>query len=99
MQHINRLLIKARKVSHGSGYRFAICFVEYDEERNVYTTKLQLWDGKPGTATELTDFPAWWRDEWSTEGEALEAVQKLLDSYGIPPENSVIFSTDYGLED
>ena len=98
MQHINRLLIKARKAAQGD-YRLAIGFVEYDEETHKYIAKPQPWDGKPESVTEIANMPDWWHCEWSTKEEAIDALHRLFDGYGIPEDNCVIFIMDYGLED
>lgn len=98
MQHINMLLIKARK-SALSNYSYAIGFVDYDEETQKYIAKPQPWDGNTGHGTSCDNMPDWWRDEWSTEDEATEALYRLFNGLGIPENNCVVFLMDYGLED
>ena len=99
MQHINRLLIKAKRAARGAEYRLAVGFVDYDEGSNRYIAKPQPWDGKPGTWNGNVRMPDWWHDEWATEEEAADALQRLFDGFGIPENNTVIFFMDYGVED
>lgn len=100
MNHINRLLIKARKAAKGE-YRLAIGFVDYDEDTQKYIAKPQPWDGKPGSGYDERnpDMPDWWHSDYQSEEEATEALHKLFDSFGIPENNTVVFLMDYGLED
>lgn len=99
MNHINRLLIKAREAAGESKYCHAIGFVDYDEESSRYIAKPQLWDGKPGSGTEALDLPNWWHDDWTTEEEATGALNRLFHGFGIPEKNSLIFVLDFGLDD
>lgn len=91
MKHIERLLIRAKKVAQGSEYSFAIAFVDYDKKTGKYIAKPNPWDGNPGTGTEAKNLPDWWHEDWTTEEEAAEALHKLFDEYKIPEENCVIF--------
>lgn len=95
MQHINRLLIRAKRAAQGTDFCFAIGFVDYDEDSGAYIAKPQPWDGKPGSGTEAVDFPEWWHNDWQTEDEASEALHRLFIGYGIPEDNCVIFLRHY----
>ena len=91
MKHIERLLIRAKKVSQGSGYSFAVAFVDYDKATGKYIAKPNPWDGKPGSGTEAENLPEWWHEDWETEEAAVDALHRLFDEYKIPDENCVIF--------
>lgn len=93
MQHITRLLIRARKAT-SKGYKHGIGWVDYDDMSKMYTAKPQLWDGKPGSVGENIIFPDWWRGDWATPDEAADALEKLFAGFDIPEENCVIFVDD-----
>ena len=93
MQQINRLLIRAKKATQGTDFRYAVGLVEYDEETRLYTAKPQSCSGKTSTEMELVTIP-----DCNTKAEAVEALHSLFDSFGIPSENSVVFCVDYGTD-
>ena len=94
MQHIERLLIRAKK-AHGGEFCFAIGFVDFNEETGMYIAKPQPWDGKPGSACDPVKMPEWWHGDWQTEEEASDALHRLFSGFGIPEENCVVFLTHY----
>ena len=99
MQQINRLIIKAKKIAQGADLCFAMGVVEYDCGTKRYIAKPQLWDGKAGSGTAGMNMPDWWRREWETEEEAVNALYGLFAEFRIPEANSVLFLMDYELED
>lgn len=100
MEHINRLLLKARKVTCSGGYPYAIGFVEYDENTSKYFACPQLWDGMKGSfQRNQPDMPEWWSGEHASEDEAVEALNRLFNHFNVPDESSVIICGEYALED
>ena len=100
MDHITRLLLKARKAACSDGYPYAVGFVDYDESTSRYIACPGLWDGVKGSANRMKPImPEWWRDEYNTEDEAVEALNRLFNHFNVPDESSVIICGDYALED
>lgn len=99
MQHINRLLIQARKIANPAICN-ALCFIEYDEERNKWYVIPRLWDGVPCSGFMEGVISAERVREYDSEEEACSAAQTLFDGLGIPKNDTLIFTMDYGdLED
>lgn len=97
MERITRLLRQARKAVNGSSFVYALAFVEYDPERKMYIADPVPWDGKKESLPDRQPvFPEWWREEWDTEHEATDALNRLFESLGIPEKERVIFITDFG---
>lgn len=95
MQHITKLIRQARKAVNGSDFAFAIGFVEYDSERQLYTAKPQPWDGVKGSGADHTaTMPKWWHEEWDTQQEATDALNRLFEGFGIQEKDRVIFIID-----
>ena len=93
MQQINRLLIRAKKATQSETFRYAVGLVEYDEEAKLYTATPQSCSGKTSAEMELATLP-----DYNTKAEAVEALHRLFDGYGIPSTNSVVFYVDYGAD-
>lgn len=88
MQHITRLLMQARKAAKGSCMEFVTGFVDYDPEKQKYTADPHEPDG--------ATMPKWWQDEWETQEEAADALNRLYEGQGIPEERRLIFIMDLG---
>ena len=100
MEHINRLLLKARKAASSDGYPYAVGFVDYDENTSKYIACPKLWDGVKGSASRIKpNMPECWRDEYASEDEAVDALNRLFIHFNVPDESSVIICGDYALED
>ena len=95
MNHINRLIIQARKAV-SADYQLAIGFVKYDEHAFRYVADPRPFDGNPGSGTGKAFMPEWWHNDWLTKEEATDALHRLFDGFGIPENNTVIFLMDYG---
>lgn len=99
MQYINRLLIQARKMANPAICN-ALCFIEHDEERNKWCVIPQLWDGVSGSGFMEGVISADFVREYDSEEEACSSARTLFDSLGIPENDTLIFTMDYGdLED
>lgn len=85
MNHINRLLRKARRAKNGNGM-YVIGFVEYDHAKNVFTASGRVWDGKPGTDGET------FYSEHNTLDEAIAACEAVEAQY--PKAENVNFIID-----
>lgn len=100
MNHINRLLLKAKKTTHSGVYSCAVGFVDYDAATQKYKAFPQLWNGaKYVWMQNKRNMPEWWSNEHASEGEAVEALDRLFSHFNIPDESSVIICGDYALED
>ena len=100
MEHINRLLLKARKAACSDGYPYAVGFVDYDESTCKYIACPQLWDGVKGSGHRIKpNMPEWWSGEHASEDEAVEALNRLFNHFNVPDDSSVIICGDYALED
>lgn len=94
MNHIDRLLIQARK-AFTPIVRNAFCIITRDDLTGVWKAVPQLWDGVPGSG--FTPVPKEWENEYSTADEATEAVNNLFESLNISdPERLVIIVDDVG---
>lgn len=92
MNHIDRLLIQARK-AFTPLVRNAFCIIAHDALAGVWQAVPQLWDGVPGSG--FTPIPEEWKNEFSTADEATEAVNNLFESLNISdPERLVIIVDD-----
>lgn len=98
MNHIDRLLIQARKAFNPPIFS-ALCIIDHDDITGVWKAVPQLWDGFPGSG--FMPVPADWKSEYATADEAAEAVNKLFASLNISnPDRVVIIVDDVGaLED
>ena len=100
MDHLTRLLIRAKKAVNGPGACYAIGFVEYDQEAEKYIAVPKLWDGVAGSANSVEYAePPGWTAAHETQEKALEALNALFSYMGIDERDSVILTMDYGLED
>lgn len=98
MNHIDRLLIQARKAFNPPIFS-ALCIIDYDDITEKWIACPQLWDGVPGSGS--MPVPADWKSEYDTADEAAEAANKLFASLNISnPDRVVIIVDDVGaLED
>lgn len=90
MNHIDRLLMKARKAMSGSGMHI-LGFIKYCQEKQKYTVSVTVWDGVFGSGGERFD------SEHDTKEEALAASESIAARY--PNAENLNFIIDYGLED
>lgn len=88
MQHITRLLMQAKKATNQYALVPAIGFVDYDQERKLYTADPQEKEGTP--------MPDWWRDTWETQQEAADAIDRFFGDCGVPEKKRLIFIMDLG---
>lgn len=97
MQHITRLIRQARKAVNGSDFVYALAFVDYDPEKKVYIADPVPWDGqKESLPDRRPNMPEWWHEEWETQQEATDALNRLFESLGIPEKERIIFIMDFG---
>ena len=95
MNHIDRLLIQARKAFHPPIYS-ALCIIDHDDITGMWKAVPQLWDGVPGSG--FMPVPADWKSEYDTADEAADAVNSLYESLNIrDPERLVIIIDDVGM--
>lgn len=93
MNHINRLLIQARKAAVPSVYR-ALCTIRYDDITGKWIAAPQLWDKNFDRQTLLPD----WISEYDTAEEATEAIEQLYESLNVSDsERLVILIDDVGV--
>lgn len=90
MNHINRLLMKARRIASGTGMHI-LGFVDYNTENQKYTATVQVWDGVPGSAGD----PLY--SEHDTKEEAIAACDAIAAQY--PNSEKITLIMDRGLED
>ena len=88
MQHITRLIMQARKAAKGPLMDYVTGFVEYDPEKQKYIADPHEPDG--------ATMPEWWQNEWETQQEATDALNRLYEGQKIPYENRFIFIMDFG---
>ena len=97
MNHIDRLLIQARKAFHPPVYS-ALCIIDHDDITGKWKAAPQLWDGIPGSGFMDDAIPKGWVSEYNTADEAYEAVGKLFASLNISkPDRTVILIDDVGV--
>lgn len=90
MNHINRLLIKARQEIGGKG-KLILGFVRYDRIDNKFIVHGTIWDGFPGSHGEK------FYSEHDTEEEAEAACDAVVAQ--CPNAKQINFITEYFLED
>lgn len=95
MNHINRLLAKAKRVTLGNGVRYAMAFINYDKHTNKYIADPRLWGGIEGSGFNDINMPEWWHTEYDTEDAACEALVKLFSSFGVPEDECLFFHMHY----
>ena len=91
MQHITRLLIRARKATRKatSGENKTVFgFVDYDIAKKKYTCSGYVWDGVPGSVTDRDTFYS----EHDTAAEAEAAASAIAEKY--PLSESITFLVD-----
>lgn len=89
MNHINRLLMQARRAKGGEGMH-VLGFVDYDPEKKVYTASGTIWNGVAGSGGDP------FYSEHSTPEEALAACEAVAASY--PGSENINFYMDYGID-
>lgn len=95
MNHIDRLLIQARKAFNPPIFS-ALCIIDHDDMTGKWIAAPQLWDGVPCSG--FMPVPADWKSEYDTADEAAEAVNKLFASLNISnPDRVVIIVDDVGV--
>ena len=92
MNHIDKLLIQARKSLHPSVFS-AMCFIERDIA-GKWTAKPGLWDGIPGSGFVDDEIPADWVSIYDTAAEAVEAANQLFESLHIEYDNRTVIVVD-----
>ena len=85
MNHINRLLLQARRAKNGNG-AYVMGFVEYDPDKKVFTASGRVWDGVAGSGGET------FYSEHSTENEAVAACEAVAAQY--PGAENINFIID-----
>lgn len=93
MNHIDSLLMRARKVSNPPIYS-ALCIIDHDDITGMWKAVPQLWD----KGFNIRAFPRDWKTEYDTADEAADAVNSLYESLNIrDPERLVIIIDDVGM--
>ena len=82
MNHINNLLMKARRAVNGKGL-YIMGFSDYDIDKQKYTVKGTIWDGVPGSGGKE------FYSEHDTEEEARKALDDIKENY--PGAVDVVF--------
>lgn len=95
MQHINRLLIQARKCVHTAIYS-GLCFVDNNRDTGKWSVVPRLWDGIPGSGYMDDATPDDWPREYDSADEAQQAVNALFRSLGLHERDTLVFTMDYG---
>ena len=87
MQHIERLLIRARKATGGEGMRI-LGFVEYRPDLKKFTCSGFVWDGVPGSVSD--------DDHFYSEHDTAEAATAYADSISAkyPGSENITFIVD-----
>lgn len=93
MNHIDRLLIQARKAVNPPIFS-ALCIIDHDNITGKWKAVPQLWDGVPGSGFMDDAIPADWVSEYGTADEAAEAVNNLFASLNISNPNRVVIIVD-----
>ena len=94
MNHIDRLLIQARKAFNQTIFS-ALCIIVHDDVIGKWKAKPCLWDGVPGSG--FMPVPADWKSDYNTADEATEAAHRLFASLNISnPDRVVIIVDDVG---
>lgn len=73
MNHINRLLMQAKKAKNGNGIH-VLGFVDYDVEKGCFTTSASIWNGVPGMDKEF-------HSEHETAEQAIAACETIAARY------------------
>lgn len=87
MQHITRLLIRAKKAKSGRNMT-VFGFVDYDITKKKYTCSGYVWDGTPGSVTDRDTFYS----EHDTAAEAEAAASAVAAKY--PDSENITFIID-----
>ena len=82
MNHLNRLLIRAKTAKYGEGKQI-IAFVSYAPEKRKYIADIRLWDGVHGSGSESII------SEHDTQEEAEAACAAVKARF--PASESVVF--------
>lgn len=99
MQNIDRLLMKARKAAKGIGGCIAIGFVDHDLENGRFTASCSIYGGVNGSESGRSAAgDSLQGNSYNSQQEALSALETMLGGMGIPEENTIIFTKDYGTE-
>ena len=76
MQHITRLIIKARKATGGENMT-VVGFIDYDHTKQKYTCSGYVWNGVPGSVSDKDSFYS----EHDTAEEATAAAEAIAAKY------------------
>lgn len=87
MQHITRLLIRAKKAKSGKNMT-VFGFVDYDTAKKKYTCSGYVWDGVPGSVMDRDTFYS----EHDTAAEAEAAAEAIAAKY--PDSENITFIID-----
>lgn len=82
MEHIDRLLTRAKKAINGEG-KHVIGFVDYDMDKQKYIASGSVWNGVAGSGVEE------FRSEHETREEAEATLRAMETKY--PSAKSVVF--------
>lgn len=91
MNHIDRLLIQARKAVNPPIFS-ALCIIDHDDITGKWKAAPQFWNGFPGSG--FMPAPADWKTEYGTADEAAEAVNNLFASLNISNPNRAVIIVD-----
>lgn len=91
MNHIDRLLMRARKAFNPPIYS-ALCIIDHDDITGMWKAVPQLWDGVPGSG--FMPVPEEWKSEYDTMDEAADAVNRFLASSNIADRDRVVILID-----
>lgn len=72
MNHVDRLLIQVKQAKSGKNKRI-VGFVDYDEEKKVYTASGTIWDGVNGSGGDSFYY------ECPTPEEAIRAFNEVVE--------------------
>ena len=92
MQHIDRLLIEAKKAFRPNG-KTGVAFVDYDNEKRKWiVSSCMVWEGVFGSGNMAKERSH--ETEFCTQEEASEAMHKYFEEYGIENEDAVVIFID-----
>lgn len=96
MNHIDRLIIAAKRAAKANGKGFAVGSVDYDQDTGIYKAVPHSWDGVKGSGNEYESrLPEWWCRDYATHKDAVKALYRLFDSFGVSEDDSVIYTINY----
>lgn len=96
MNHIDRLIMEVRRAAQKNNKGFAIGSVDHDPSTGIYTAVPHAWEGLKGSGNKHeSPLPDWWNSKYHTHEEAVNALYKLFDSFGISEDDSIVYTVNY----